>query len=157
MIVKQWTAQDLEQLRRRIVDEHERGLPSVAEGDEVLAVFEELDRQRARSAQLVDALAAVREAIGIPYAATAGGEAVRHRLLVRRAIYAEVMLDRVASGQDVAGLGWEIANLRTQLAGCAPVGYVTWLQAQTALAEGKTWQEATALPPSEQQADGDGR
>ncbi|MFF0867661.1 hypothetical protein ACFYUV_38270 [Nonomuraea sp. NPDC003560] len=149
MIAQNRTAADVEQLRRRIVADHELGLRAVAEGDEVLAVYDVLDRQRADIEQLRDALRAVREAITVPYAATAGGETIRGRLLIRRAMSAEIMLSDVLDHDPPLGLAWEITNLRKSLAAHPATGYVINEQAQAALAEGEPRIEAVVPPTPE--------
>lgn len=60
--------------------------------------------------ELVDALAAVREAIDIPNAATVGDQEVRDVILVERADHAVVMLGSIL-GAD-ADIPWSTAYLR---------------------------------------------
>ncbi|MEU7743344.1 hypothetical protein [Nonomuraea sp. NPDC049158] len=144
---RSWTVQDAERLRRRIVDEHARGLCAVADGDEVLAVVDAYDRVRVENEQLLDALRAVLEALDVPHAATIGGEETRCRVLGRRTVHAVIALRALA--EPNARMDWEIADLRERLAEHPPTGYVTQEQAQAALAEGKTWAEAvTPAKPS---------
>ncbi|MFB4285663.1 hypothetical protein ACBJ59_61125 [Nonomuraea sp. MTCD27] len=148
MIVKQWTAQDLEALRRRIVAEHEQCLPTVAEGDEVLAVFAELDRARVESEQLRDALRAVYEALDVPYAASEGDAEVRADLVDVRAGLAKRMLARLTYPEAHANVAEEVEELRAELAEHPPVGYVTDEQARAARAAGKSYKESVT-PPAE--------
>jgi hypothetical protein len=78
---------------------------------------------------LLDALAAVREAIGIPHSATVGDQEVRNAILVERAGHATAMLDGIfeciGDGLDPM-IGWSAGYLRKQLAKHPAEGYKTW-------------------------------
>ncbi len=77
------------------------------------------------AAQLLDALAAVRQALDIPTAATAGGQEARDAILVERAGHAVVMLQGILSGDD-SDIPWSVAYLRARLAEHPATGYKTW-------------------------------
>jgi hypothetical protein len=75
-----------------------------------------------------DALAAVLEALDIPYAATHGDEAIRSKILDERTRHAVCMLRGILD-DDQAGhpdLPWSVAYLRAQLAKHPAQGYKTW-------------------------------
>lgn len=75
-----------------------------------------------------DALEAVREALDIPYAATAGDEEIRAKILDERLRHAAVMLGSILD-TDPAGhpdVPWSVAYLRGQLAKHPAEGYKTW-------------------------------
>jgi hypothetical protein len=93
------------------------------------AAIERAEQAEQLAAQRLGALAAVREAIAIPHAATLGDEArraqvpaarLRHRLICLEA------LTRKHADRDVAA---EVAYLRLQLAEHPAEGYKTWDQA----------------------------
>ncbi|NED35589.1 hypothetical protein [Streptomyces sp. SID8499] len=92
-----------------------------------------------------DLLAAVLDALDIPAPATLGGTAAHDRVLNDRAMHARNALRDVLDG---APLGVECTTryFRERLAEHPPAGYVTGTQADAALAAGKTWSEAVALP-----------
>lgn len=94
-----------------------------------------------------DLLTAVLEAIDLPYPATTGGSEVHNQLLTDRVMHAKTAL-RAVLGKDGVWMGpeWDAAHLREQLAKHPVTGYVTTEQAHAALAEGKSWSEAVALP-----------
>jgi hypothetical protein len=79
--------------------------------------------------ELLDALAAVREALGIPHAATVGDQETRDAILVERAGHATAMLDglfeRLGGGLDPM-IGWSAGYLRERLADHPATGYRTW-------------------------------
>ncbi|HEY6789911.1 MAG TPA: hypothetical protein VI365_21635 [Trebonia sp.] len=77
-------------------------------------------------ADLMDALRAVCEAIGIPHAATVGHQKVRDEILVERAGHAVAMLDSILSGNEWTDVAWDVAYLRARLAEHPAVGYKTW-------------------------------
>lgn len=102
------------------------------------------------TAWMRDGLRVLREALDIPHAATVGGDQVRQELLKDRAMYAVIALDALDRPDiDARGACVTIDYLREKLAGLEPTGYVSTTQAQAALAEGKTWVEATTLPGGE--------
>lgn len=136
--------EQIEELRRRIAGEHERGLPSAVEGDEVLAVIYAYDQAQAEREQLLDALRAVHEALDIPYAATVGGEETRGPILSHRTLHAIIALRGLVVSPRL--MGWEIARLRENLAEHPPTGYLTYEQAQALVAEGRSWVEAVTPP-----------
>lgn len=109
MTVKQSTAQDVEALRRRIVDEHERGLRAVAEGDEVLAVFDELDRARAEADHLRQALAALLDALDISITGELAPDAPPQERELAPAALADVL--RRAAGMVEKGVVYEAGLL----------------------------------------------
>lgn len=91
-------------------------------------------------------LAAVLEALDIPHPATTGGEEVYGRIRHERATHAVVALRCVLDVKPLMDIEWTAAYLREQLAKHPAAGYVTVAQAHAALAEGKSWSEAVALP-----------
>jgi hypothetical protein len=76
--------------------------------------------------QLLDALAAVREALGIPNGATMGDQEIRDRILAERAGHAAAMLAGILGGDATRDIGWSVAYLREQLAKYPATGYRTW-------------------------------
>jgi hypothetical protein len=95
-------------------------------------------------------LTAVADALDIPHPATAGGSEVYDRILGERAMHAKIAL-RSALEDHSLGLGWNTQYLRDRLAEHPPTGYVTCAEAHAALAAGKSWSEAVALPTGEDQ------
>jgi hypothetical protein len=85
---------------------------------------------------LLDALMAVRDALGIPNAGTMGGQEIRDAILVERAGHAVVMLgsifERIEDGRD-PDIEWSVAYLRERLAEHSATGYKTWDERMTAL------------------------
>lgn len=77
-------------------------------------------------AELLDALAAVREALDIPHAATVGDDEVRARILDERTGHAVAFLQRILGGDPVADIPWSVGYLREQLAKHPAEGYKTW-------------------------------
>jgi hypothetical protein len=98
-----------------------------------------------------DLLTAVLEALDIPHPATAGGDEVYGRIRNDRATHATIALRSVLDDRPLMDTEWTTAYLREQLAKHPATGYVTVNQAHAALAEGKTWSEAVALPTGEDQ------
>ncbi|MFH8471961.1 hypothetical protein [Streptomyces sp. NPDC018000] len=92
-----------------------------------------------------DLLAAVLDALDIPAPATTGGAEAYERVLCDRAMHAKIALRDVLDGAPL-GVEWTSAYLCERLAEHPPTGYVTGEQARAALAAGKTWSEAVALP-----------
>lgn len=95
-----------------------------------------------RAAQLLGILAAVRDALDIPHAATTGHDKTRTEILTRRISHTVTVLRSVLDGPAPLRIPWETAYLRDRLAELPAVGYVTDAQARAALDEGKTWAEA---------------
>jgi hypothetical protein len=79
------------------------------------AARERTERAEQLATDCLDALAAVREAVDIPYAATAGDEQVRTPILLHRVMALCVFLSRALSEDDVSGLLWSVAYLRERL------------------------------------------
>jgi hypothetical protein len=96
-------------------------------------------------------LAAVLEALDIPTPATVGGTEAHDRALNTRVMLTKTALRDVLENGAPLGVEWTTAYLRERLAETPPTGYVTTAQADAALAEGKTWSEAVALPTGEDQ------
>lgn len=92
-----------------------------------------------------DLLTAVLEALDIPHPATIGGTEPHDRLLNERVCHARIALRSVLEDSPI-GIVWTTEYLREQLAELPPTTYVSTDQAHAALAEGKTWTEAVALP-----------
>lgn len=76
-------------------------------------------------ALLRDALQAVTEAVCIPFAATAGDEQVRAKILIERLMHLRTFLNRLPDDS----LDWGIAYLRERLAEHPAEGYRTWHEA----------------------------
>ncbi|MFH8799675.1 hypothetical protein ACH4F6_08785 [Streptomyces sp. NPDC017936] len=95
-------------------------------------------------------LAAVLEALDIPHPAAAGGEKVYDRIRNDRATHVVVALRSVLDDKPLMDVEWTTAYLREQLAKHPATGYVTVAQAHAALALGKSWSEAVALPDGEE-------
>jgi len=92
------------------------------------AAIARAERAERLAAERIDALAAVREAIGIPYAATVGeDETVRTPILLERVMALSVFLDQVLR-ED--GPDWlvphSVAYLRERLGEHPAEGYKTW-------------------------------
>lgn len=102
-------------------------------------------------AEMRDLLAAVLEAIDLPHPATTGGAEVHDRLLSARVVHARVALRNLLDDGPDLGPAWTAKYLRERLAEHPVTGYVTVGQADAALAEGKSWSEAVALPAGEDQ------
>lgn len=102
-------------------------------------------------AEIRDLLTAVLEALDIPHPATVGGTEAHDQVLNERVTHAAIALRSVLDDKPLMGIEWTAAYLREQLAFHPPTGYVTVGQAHAALAEGKTWSEAVALPTGGEQ------
>lgn len=81
------------------------------------------------AAELLDALAAVREALAIPHAGTVGDDEIRAKILDERTGHTVAMLtaifDRVEAGRD-PDIPWSTTYLRARLADYPATGYKTW-------------------------------
>lgn len=81
--------------------------------------------------ELLSALEAVRDAISIPNAATAGGQETRDKILIERAGHATVMLngvlERIERGND-PDVSWSVKYLHERLAEHPAEGYKTWAE-----------------------------
>jgi hypothetical protein len=79
---------------------------------------------------LLAALQAVREAIGIPNAATTGDQETRDRILIERVGHAVVMLDSVLDDKHPSPdrAAWSVEYLRARLAKHPATGYKTWAE-----------------------------
>jgi hypothetical protein len=97
-----------------------------------------------------DLLTAVLEALDIPHPATVGHTEVYARIRDERATHAVVALRSILDNKPLMDAEWTAAYLRERLAEHPPVGYVTVAQAHAAVAEGKSWTEAVALPAGEE-------
>jgi hypothetical protein len=78
----------------------------------------------ASAAELRTLLDAVREAIGIPHAATVGDDETRARILADRVMHAQIALDNVLDRGDEPG--WSADYLRARLAEHPVTGYRHW-------------------------------
>jgi hypothetical protein len=96
-------------------------------------------------------LTAVLEALDIPHPATTGGAEVYGQIRNDRATHAAIALRSVLDDKPLMDVDWTTAYLREQLAKHPATGYVTVNQAHAALALGKSWSEAVALPAGEDQ------
>jgi hypothetical protein len=94
------------------------------------------------SRQLLDALAALREALDIPNAATVGDQETRDAILVERAGHAVVMLAGILGGDD-SDIPWSTAYLRARLAEHPAAGYKTWDERVAELDAAKTARAVT--------------
>lgn len=79
-------------------------------------------------AQARQALQTVRDALDIPYPATAGDDKIRHAILEHRIRYAVLYLGRLLDGPAL-GPDWELEYLRERLAEHPAAGYRTCQQA----------------------------
>jgi hypothetical protein len=102
-------------------------------------------------AEVRDLLAAVLEALDIPHPATVGGAEAHDRLLATRVMHARIALRNLLDDGPDLGPAWSAKYLRERLTSHPIAGYVTVDQAHAALAEGKSWSEAVALPAGEGQ------
>lgn len=79
--------------------------------------------------ELLEALRALRETVGIPNGATVGDQETRNRIVLERLGHAEVFLDsifeRLDRGADV-DVPWSVGYLRDRLAEHPAEGYKTW-------------------------------
>jgi hypothetical protein len=96
-------------------------------------------------------LAAVLEALDIPYPATIGHAEACDRIRNERAMHVVIALRSVLDDKPLMDTEWTTAYLREQLAKHPATGYVTTDQARARIAEGKTWAEAVTLPVGEDQ------
>ncbi len=122
MTAEQTAPEAVERLRRRIVHEHEHGLPSVAMGDEVLSVFAELDRVREEVGQLRGALAGIADALDLPHAADVDGEQKRDYLLNSRVTLVRQSVRDMLREPTARGIAGEI-GLLAELVSHFPAAY----------------------------------
>ncbi|XUL89706.1 hypothetical protein ACQ86D_26325 [Streptomyces galilaeus] len=95
-------------------------------------------------------LTAVLEALDLPHPAIVSGTEAHDRLLNTRAMHARLAI-RSALEEGPLGIDWTANYLRERLAKHPIAGYVTVDQAHAAMAAGKSWSEAVALPAGEKQ------
>lgn len=114
-------------------------------------------RDRGLAAETRELLAAVLEAIDVPYAATTGGEETRARIMGERVMQLKVSLRPLAEASDRGDRYMDevftdgLAYLREQLAEMPAAGFVTHDQAQRRRAAGASWEDAVSLdyrPPA---------
>src|SRR4051812_11842282 len=99
------------------------------------------------SADYKDALKAIKDALDLPYAATASGDEIRSGLVESRVMIVNHLLKAVLEDRPGLDLAWEIRFVTDRIAGQPAEGqYVTYDQAQAAMAKGATWTEAVTLP-----------
>ncbi|MGW1616558.1 hypothetical protein ACWCQZ_45440 [Streptomyces sp. NPDC002285] len=98
-----------------------------------------------------DLLAAILEALDLPYPASVGHQVAHDLLLNERAMHAKIALRAVLDERPLTEIDWTTAYLRERLAEHPPTGYVTTEQARAAVTAGKSWSEAVALPGGEGQ------
>ncbi|MFI5801058.1 hypothetical protein [Streptomyces sp. NPDC051677] len=91
---------------------------------------------------LRELLAAVLEAVDLPYPATVGDAATHDRILIERIGHVKIALQTVLTDDAPLGVDWTTDYLRERLAEHPPTGYVTYDQARERLAAGKNWMEA---------------
>ncbi|MEV0306459.1 hypothetical protein [Nonomuraea fuscirosea] len=145
MTIKQWTSKDLEEVRRQVIAGVETGLPTGVTEDAVLALFEALDQQRIQTDQMRGALAVIRDAIDLPYAATAADAEVRGELLDIRAALARQTLRRLLGEAEHLDIALEVGLLRESLAEHLP-NCLTDVQAHAARASGQAREEPVTRP-----------
>ena len=106
------------------------------------AALERAERAEQLAAERLDALAAVREAIDIPYAATVGDDETRTAILLRRVMQLSVFLGSIMRDQPQPDwlMPHSIAYLRERLAEHPAEGYRTW---DEAVAELRARQDVT--------------
>lgn len=88
-------------------------------------------------AELLDALAAVREALDIPHPATVGDGETYDRILSERVMHAVVMLRSVLREDGPSDVPWSVAYLREKLAEHPAEGYKTWDERAAELDRGR--------------------
>lgn len=98
---------------------------------------------------------AVREALDIPHAATAGGDETRQEILTERVMHLLVCVTYLSERYRLAekvglpigsAVPDQLAYLRERLATHPPAGYVTNEQARERRQQGASWMESVALP-----------
>lgn len=87
--------------------------------------------------RLLDALAAVREALDIPHAATVGDDETRAKILDERLGHTVAMLVGILDRDPVRDIPWSVGYLREQLAKHPAEGYRTWDEAVAAMKASK--------------------
>lgn len=101
------------------------------------AVRERAGRAERLADERLDALAAVREAIDIPHAATVGDDETRTAILLHRIRHLSMFLERALDDKNLLGLPWSVAYLRERLAEHPAEGYKTWDEAVAELHDRK--------------------
>ena len=76
--------------------------------------------------ELLDALAAIREALNTPNGATVGDQQTRDAILLERAGHASVMLRGILGEDATPDISRSVAYLRARLAEHPAEGYRTW-------------------------------
>lgn len=97
------------------------------------------------NSDLRDALKAAKDALDLPYAATAGGDEIRAGLIESRVMLVNSFLKAVLEDAPTLDLDFEIRFLAERIAK-QPGEYVTHDQARAAMAQGATWIDAVTLP-----------
>lgn len=122
-----------------LAEEHER------EAEEAAA-----DQAQNHSAtdELLDLLAAVREAIDVPYASCMGEDEKRRAALVDRAMWASLILQHVLD--DQTDIAWHTQYLRERLTKVS-LDYVTHEESRQRMAAGEDY--FTAVMPAGEEAD----
>jgi hypothetical protein len=85
-------------------------------------------RQQPDAADLLAALAAVREALDIPHAATVGDDEIPAKILDERLGHTVAMLAGILDRDPVADIPWSAGYLRERLAEHPAEGYKTWAE-----------------------------
>ena len=111
---------------RQIADELRDRLLSAPEA--CAAAIARAERAEQTAGVQRDALAAVLEAIGIPYPATVGDGEVHGKVLAARVMHVRTFLGTVLRDQP-ADMAWSVAYLRERLAEHPADGYRTWDEA----------------------------
>jgi hypothetical protein len=100
-----------------------------------------VSNQTPDACELLDVLTAVREALGIPYAATVGDDEIRAKILEERLGRTMVMInsifERIEDGRD-SDISWSLAYLRDRLAEHPATGYKTWDERMAELKTART-------------------
>lgn len=83
-----------------------------------------------RDREYRDALAAVREALDVPHAATAGDEEIRNKILLERAMHTVIFLRGILDPDrgPYRRAEDDIVYLRARLAEHPAIGYRTWAE-----------------------------
>lgn len=139
------------QVWREIIDRDQTDAVDAGTARSIIAAY---DAQRAVTRHLLDLVSVVQEALNIPHAATVGHEETRNKIFMTRTMHVAAALNSLLDPSRDPDLVWEIGFLRDQLAKHPATGYVTNEQANAALAEGKSWSEAVALSPDDDEAGG---
>jgi hypothetical protein len=115
-------------------------MTSAAGPETYAAAIERARRADQLAAQRLDAVAAVREAIDIPHAATVGDDARRAQVLAARIMHAVICLEALTGKRADRDAVRKLTYLRERLVEHPAEGYKTWDQAVAELRDRKDGQ-----------------